>query len=74
MVDLLVFPVGSKVVLAGDLEGMVTAIEIQDCNHLMYRVAWWNGRARIEEWVHDLEVDGCSEDPVEIGFIRRMGQ
>ena len=62
-----VYRIGTKVKIAGDLKGVVTGIGIYSENQIQYRVAWWSGRKREEEWINRFEIT-WGEDRTTIGF------
>lgn len=50
---------GSTVLVGGDIEAVVLALSLGR-DGLQYKVAWWDGRTRTEQWVDQLEV--CSRE------------
>lgn len=53
-----VYPPGTKVQLHEGISGIVIAVQIEQYEHVTYRVSWWNGRARCTEWLERCELDG----------------
>lgn len=64
-----VLPVGTKVVVEGDIDGVISAICIRGNDFVSYEVIWWNNRSRVLEWVTEDEVSEMSGDKeMKIGF------
>lgn len=64
-----VFAVGSAVMLHGDIPASVLSISIRSVFDVDYKVVWWDGRNRKEEWVDHREVDAVGQnDTFKIGF------
>lgn len=59
-----VIRVGETVLIGGwfvsesPITGTVVGVMIdgQDMSHVQYRVAWWNGAARVCEWIEAAEI------------------
>ncbi len=62
-----VYPVGTKVVISGDIPGVVAAIRINGVG-VDYLVAWWDGKNRHNEFLDTFEIKFESEPTLEIGF------
>lgn len=60
---------GSIVWIGGDIAGIVTEVLLQgkSCK-VLYRVSWWNGKDRHNEWFEEFEVSMKSGNRQEIGF------
>lgn len=64
-----VYQCGSRVCLDRDIEAIVTEILIEGYS-VQYKVAWWDGRARNEQWVNAAEVFAPQDTPeLQIGFL-----
>lgn len=63
--------IGSTVKLSvGDIEGVVTGIQITNNLRVLYSVVWWNGRTREEKWLDTFEVVSVTKSLVtKIGFV-----
>lgn len=63
-------PIGRRVMLIsgdGDIEGVVVGIQIAETG-VQYRVAWWNGRTREEDWLYPFEIKDREPLSLKIGF------
>ncbi len=66
-----VFSPKTKVKLVKDIEGLITSILINSKNDVCYKVVWWDGNTRKEEWVKDYEIIYDSYNKKEkIGFTK----
>jgi len=61
------FAIGTKVTIGNGIPGTITGIAYYG-NYLQYRVAWWNGAARVVEWLECAEVEPTEKSPRKIGF------
>lgn len=67
--SLSVLPVGTKVRIAGEFEGFISAVLIGLGGLVQYRCVWWSSRSRSEEWLEALEVEPVEPDnQLRIGF------
>ena len=57
----------SSVVMLGDISAIITAICITGTN-VQYKIVWWDGRKRYEEWVNEYEINKNNNKKVNIGF------
>ena len=71
IVDLL--PVGSEVLIGEKIEGVIKSICVNDNNQVTYQVVWWNGNARLCEWLDRFEVEAVdsSSNSTRLGFTFR---
>lgn len=65
-----IFNFGSPVLLHGDIPATVLAVAIRSQSDFDYKVVWWDGRNRKEEWVNSREVEASKDsfDKRQIGF------
>jgi hypothetical protein len=70
MIEIEVLPIGSRVALGdGEVPGTISAVCVRGEGNVTYEVAWWNGRARIEQWLPASEVKARAAGPLRIGFL-----
>lgn len=50
-------------------KGIVAAILISNGTRVQYKIAWWDGRTRHEEWLEAFEIVGKASDRCTIGFL-----
>lgn len=62
------FKIGSKVKLAEDVYGTISAICIRGNNHITYECAWWNGRSHDSKWFYVDEIEVAVAEKIRIGF------
>ena len=62
------YKIGSKVKLADDVYGIITAISIRGDNYVTYECAWWNGRSHDSRWFHTSEIEVTLSEKTRIGF------
>lgn len=58
---------GSRVTIGGDVEALVLAVMIMT-DGVQYKVAWWDGRERREEWIDPAEIGSGEGEMVKVGF------
>ncbi len=64
-----VIQVGSPVTLADNIPATITGILIHDKCRVTYQCAWWDGQARMSEWLEEFEVARADESQdMTIGF------
>lgn len=64
-----VLPPGIPATLADDVPAPLTAVAVHGAAKLVYyKVVWWDGRNRHEEWVGAPEVVAAGPPPLAIGF------
>lgn len=52
-----IIPVGSNVLIDGEIPAIIQAVEIRGKSHsLMYQCVWWDERTRKSEWVNPEEI------------------
>jgi len=70
-----VYPIGLLVefIHAEGVTGKVTGVMVEGDSEVSYRVAWWNGRARSNEWVVADELQAASQGRSTIGFAQFTG-
>lgn len=70
-----VVAVGTKVEMGtreDPIQGVITALMIEQNLSVSYRVVWWEGRTRRHEWIVDQEAWLATDDPPQrmaIGFV-----
>jgi hypothetical protein len=65
-----VITVGSRVELAEDVHGILTAICIRENNNITYEVGFWNGRSYDSRWFTSHEIRSTDlGDKKKIGFV-----
>ena len=62
------YGVGSKVKLADDVYGIITAICLRGDNYVTYECSWWNGRSHDSKWFHSDEIEVTLSEKTRIGF------
>lgn len=62
------YKIGSKVKLADDVYGVITAICLRGDNYVTYECAWWNGRSHDNKWFHSSEIEVALSEKTRIGF------
>lgn len=50
------YDIGQRVVVDGDVPGIITAIQFQKHDHII-RVAFWNNGSCTETWFEDWRID-----------------
>ena len=70
MLVLLVFPVGSPVIIGDHIEGVIVGICIREKQYVTYDVSWWDGNTHCNKWLDQHEVK-CHDGIVatKIGFF-----
>lgn len=63
-----IYKIGSKVKLADDVDGTITAISIRGNNYITYECSWWNGRSHDSKWFYTDEIEATSNEKTRIGF------
>lgn len=61
-----IYAIGSTVKLF-DISGKVSGVAIYP-DGVQYRIVWWNGRERKEEWVHSFEITLDEGNRATVGF------
>jgi uncharacterized protein YodC (DUF2158 family) len=61
--------IGRTVKLAGDVQAVITSINISDKHHVTYKCTWWNGLSRQSEWVESFELEPMETERADLGFI-----
>lgn len=69
-----VYPVGLLVefIHGEGVTGKITGLMVEGDNEISYRVAWWNGRTRVNEWVYADELKASTGERLSIGFGQRL--
>lgn len=62
------YKIGSKVKLAEDVYGVITAICLRGDNYTTYECSWWNGRSHDSKWFHSNEIEVTLSEKTRIGF------
>ncbi len=63
-----VFAIGSKVKIDGDLTAVVLGVTMRSSG-VSYEVVWWEERSRRSEWLYDFEVSAVKgSKTMEVGF------
>ncbi len=71
--ELQIIEPGSTVRIGGSIHATVLAVRIDPGQAITYLVAWWDGRARNEEWVYPIEIGGDPTGPrVPLGFFKGL--
>lgn len=60
--------IGSKVKLADDVYGVISAICIRANSYVTYECSWWNGRSADNKWFHESEIEVTENEKTRIGF------
>lgn len=60
---------GQKVQLGGGVPATVLAVSVGTGDRVQYRVVWWDGRNRRDEWLEECEVDANGAARTPIGFL-----
>ncbi len=47
------FDIGAKVLVDGEMQGMVIGVSFRDSGQPQYEVAWYNGDKLEEHWFHE---------------------
>jgi hypothetical protein len=63
-----IYKIGSKVKLADDIHGSITAICIRGNNYITYECSWWNGRSHDNKWFYADEIEVTTGEKTKIGF------
>lgn len=67
-----IWPIGSAVLIDGEIPAKITAIEIRGDVHLVtYQCAWWDERKRQSEWLTEAEFVPQGARPMK-GFASRQ--
>lgn len=53
-----------------EIQGVINEISISNGGRILYRVSWWNGRERRNEYLEAYEVVSAKSPSVKIGFTR----
>jgi hypothetical protein len=68
-----IYPPGRQLKLAGEIAAVITECLIGE-RHESYRVVWYSGNSRNEQWITSLEIDRLANmddrKKVPIGFNR----
>lgn len=69
-----IYPVGSRVIFGGDIEGMVTAVTIRSSNlAIVYEIGWWDGReCRSANFIPE-EITGAAGPKVSLAIGFKSG-
>ena len=62
------YKIGSKVKLAEDVYGTITATCVRGDNYITYECSWWNGRSHDSKWFHSNEIEVTLSEKTRIGF------
>lgn len=62
------FKIGSKVKLAEDVYGVISAVCIRGNNYITYECSWWNGRSHDSKWFNETEIEVTLSEKTRIGF------
>lgn len=63
------FDVGSMIYIGDKIEAKIIAIQINGDDHVSYKVAWFNGNTRCENWVDEIELSSHEKSfGKQIGF------
>lgn len=64
------FPIGTRVVLDGEIPALITAINISGEN-LTYQCVWWDERTRKSDWLVAAEIKrATSEGRTRIAMVK----
>lgn len=66
-----VIAVGEAVSIGDHIDGVVTGVMIEANATVQYRVAWFDGRSRKSEWLHECEVGHSGSEKTKVGFTTR---
>jgi hypothetical protein len=62
-------PIGTKVRIGKDIEGIIISIRIYYAKSVKYMVEWWDGKERREEELFPLQFTPIEDNPIlAIGF------
>jgi hypothetical protein len=72
LIPLLVYRPGTSVGLGEKLTGTVVGVWVQSNNHVLYKVVWWNGNERKEDWIESflLSDEPSEHNAIAIGYKR----
>jgi hypothetical protein len=66
---IVVYAIGTIVMLAPDITGVITGISISHRDHFCYKVTWMNGGSRKEEWFESFEIKAIDRSDAPIRYI-----
>ena len=65
-----VYKPGTEIILCDDIKARVNAVSILSEDTIQYECSWWNGKARISEWIRPEEIitTNVRGNTVKMGF------
>ena len=64
-----ILPLGSKAIVANDIEVIIIGVTLYAHGGIMYNIAWWDDGSRKDVWIQPCELKADSEK-TKIGFVR----
>lgn len=64
-----VLPVGTKVCIFDNIKAIINGIFIGRNHYILYKVIWWDGRSRKEEYITPQEINSLNIPTIPIGFL-----
>lgn len=51
MPNITLFNIGTKIIISNDINATINGIYIGENHHILYKVVWWDGRIRKDEYI-----------------------